>query len=93
MHRREFVTLLGGTAATWPIIARAQQPEPIKRIGVLMAIRESDPLRQSYVDALDNGLRAAGWIDGKNVQLDFRWAGADVGRIKQAAKEVIAGSS
>jgi putative ABC transport system substrate-binding protein len=90
MHRREFVTLLGGAAATWPIVARAQQPGPIKRIGVLMAIRENDPLRQSYVDALDNGLRAAGWIDGKNIQLDYRWAGADVARIKQTAREVIA---
>ena len=92
MHRRGFIRLLGGVAAACPIIARAQQPMPIRRIGVLMAIRDSDPLRQSYVDALDHGLRAAGWIDGKNIQLDFRWAGADVGRIKQAAKEVMAGS-
>ena len=92
MHRREFITLLGGAAAAWPVVARAQQSAPRKRIGVLMAIREDDPLRQSYVDALDNGLRAAGLIDGKNIQLDYRWAGADVGRIKQAAKEMVAGN-
>jgi putative tryptophan/tyrosine transport system substrate-binding protein len=89
MHRRKFLSFLGGGAA-WPLAAGAQQGEPARRLGVLMSIREDDPLRQSYADALESGLRVAGWIDGKTISLDYRWAGADVGRIKQAAKELVA---
>lgn len=90
MRRRDFITLLGRTAVIWPTVARAQHSGTIKRVGVLMAIREDDPLRPSYVDALESGLRSSGWIEGRNIQLDYRWAGADVGRIKQAAKEMVA---
>jgi putative ABC transport system substrate-binding protein len=88
MRRRNFLAVLGGII--WPIVASAQQGGPVRRVGVLMAIREGDPLRQRYVDALDEGLRSAGWIDGKNVQLVYRWAGADISQIEQAAKEVLA---
>jgi putative ABC transport system substrate-binding protein len=87
MRRRQFLAVLGGGAA-WPLVASAQQG---RRVGVLMAIRENDPLRSRYVEAFTGGLRASGWLDGKNIQLDYRWAGPDIDRIKQAAKEIVAG--
>jgi putative ABC transport system substrate-binding protein len=90
MRRRRFLVLLGGGTA-WPLVASAQQSNQARRVGVLMAIRENDLLRPSYVEAFTEGLRAAGWLDGKNIQLDYRWAGPDIDRIKQAAKEIIAG--
>lgn len=90
VRRRQFLTLLGG-GAVWPLVASAQQGDQGRRVGALMAIREDDPLRPLYAGALDDGLRAAGWIEGKNIQLDYRWAGPDVGQIKQAAKEIVAG--
>ena len=89
MRRRKFLFLLGG-GITWPLVASAQKGNQTQRVGVLMAIRQNDLLRPRYVEAFTEGLRAAGWLDGKNIQLDFRWAGPDIDRIKQAAKEIVA---
>jgi putative tryptophan/tyrosine transport system substrate-binding protein len=78
IQRREFITLLAG-AATWPLAARAQQSERIRRIGVLMNSAASDSTGQSYVGAFVQSLRKLGWVDGKNLHIDWRWhtGGAD----------------
>ena len=89
MRRREFITLVGGAAAAWPLAARAQQPERMRRLGILMAIAENDPEGQQRVAALVQGLRESGWTEGGNIHIDYRWAGADVGRIRSAAAELI----
>ena len=67
MKRRDFITLLGGAAAAWPVAARAQQPERMRRIGVLMAIAESDPEGQARVRAFHQAMNDLGWTDGRNV--------------------------
>src|SRR4029077_12664715 len=67
MRRREFIAILGG-AATWPLAAFGQQPERMRRIGVLMAHPESDPEFQDYVSAFRDGLRKLGWTEGRNIQ-------------------------
>ena len=77
MRRREFITLLGGAAA-WPLAARAQQGERMRRIGVLMTYAENDPEGQACVAAFSEGLQKLGWTDGRNMRIDYRWATADV---------------
>ena len=78
MKRREFITLLGGAAAAWPIGAGAQQPERIRRIGVFVNLAEGDREGQASVEAFQRGLREFGWVEGRNVQVDYRWSpGAD----------------
>src|SRR5215813_10781976 len=89
MKRREFITLLGGAAA-WPLAARAQQPERMRRIGVLMAFAESDHEAQSWVAAFRQELGQLGWTEGRNIEIDARWATADVESMKRFAKEVVA---
>ena len=82
MQRREFITLLGSAAAAWPFAARAQQPERIRRIVVLMSLAADDKEGRVRIDAFVQGLRELGWIDGRNVQIDIRWAaGGD--RVRQ----------
>jgi putative ABC transport system substrate-binding protein len=88
MRRREFIALLGGVAA-WPVAARAQ-PRRVRRIGALMGYAESDPEAQSLVAAFRNGLAASGWEVGRNLQIEFRWASADAGRIGDYARELVA---
>jgi putative ABC transport system substrate-binding protein len=91
MKRREFITLLGGAAATWPLAAPAQQPDRMRRIGVLMAHAESDPEFQAYVAAFREGLQNLGWVEGRNFRLDFRWGALDDAELrKRAAIELIA---
>jgi putative tryptophan/tyrosine transport system substrate-binding protein len=91
MRRREFVTLLGGSAAAWPLAARAQQPERVRRIGVLMAHAESDPEFRNYLDAFRQGLQARGWIEGRNIQIDTRWGALDDAELRQrSARELLA---
>jgi|SRR4029077_350759 putative tryptophan/tyrosine transport system substrate-binding protein len=91
MKRREFITLLGGAAATWPLAAHAQQPDRMRRIGVLMAHAESDPEFQAYVAAFREGLQNLGWVEGRNFRLDFRWGALDDAELrKRAAIELIA---
>ena len=73
-RRREFITLLGGAAAAWPLAARAQQAERMRRIGVLMNFAADDPESQARIAAFLQGLQQLGWTDGRNVRIDFRWA-------------------
>jgi hypothetical protein len=88
--RREFITLLGGAAA-WPVAARAQQPDRIPRIGVLMGVVESLPVYRANLGALREGLQALGWTDGRNVRIDTRWAApGNVEALQLGAKELVA---
>jgi ABC-type uncharacterized transport system substrate-binding protein len=90
MQRRKFITLIGGAAAAWPLAARAQQSERIRRIGVLMSLAESDPEAQARVAAFRKGLQAAGWPEGRNVRIDIRWAASDAALMQRFAKELVA---
>jgi putative ABC transport system substrate-binding protein len=89
MQRREFITLLGGAAA-WPIAANAQQADQVRRVGVLSNIAESDVEAQSMVAALHEELRTLGWVNGRNLQVDHRWAAGDPERATAFAKELVA---
>jgi ABC-type uncharacterized transport system substrate-binding protein len=89
MKRREFVTLLGGAAAAWPVAARGQQGERTRRIGVLMGYPEGDPQAQANANAFRQGLHSLGWIGGRNIRIDYRWAGADPEKARTLAKELI----
>jgi ABC-type uncharacterized transport system substrate-binding protein len=88
MKRREFITLLGGAAA-WPLAARAQQAERVRRIGLLMGVAD-DREGQARVTALKQGLQELGWTDGRNIQIETRFGGADAGRIRAHAAELVA---
>jgi putative ABC transport system substrate-binding protein len=88
VRRREFITLLGG-AATWPLAARAQQGQRMRRIGVLLGLDESDADARSWVTAFRQRLDALGWTDGHNARIDYRFAGADAGRIRAHATELV----
>jgi putative ABC transport system substrate-binding protein len=91
MQRREFITLIGGAAAVWPLAAQAQQPERMRRIGVLMAHTESDPEFQAYLGAFRDGLQKLGWSEGRNIRIDARWGALDDAELRQrSAKELIA---
>ena len=89
MRRREFITLLGGATA-WPIAARAQQPERMRRIGVLAPTAPDDAEAQTRFAALRQGLQRFGWIEGRNLQIDARWGAGDAGAIGSAATELAA---
>src|SRR5262245_46755315 len=89
MQRRGFITLLGGAAAAWPMAARAQQPERMRRIGVMMGYGETDSPAQSFVAAFVQRLRELGWTEGHNLRLDYRWAAGDVERIRAFARELV----
>jgi putative tryptophan/tyrosine transport system substrate-binding protein len=90
MKRREFITLLAGTAAAWPLAAHAQQRERMRSVGVLLNLAADDPMGQARVAAFVQGLQAAGWSDGRNVRIDTRWAAADPGNYRKYAAELIA---
>jgi len=77
MRRREFITLLGGTAATWPLAVRAQQSERVRSVGVLLAAAADDPEYQARLAAFTQALAQLGWSDGQNLRIDTRWATAD----------------
>jgi putative tryptophan/tyrosine transport system substrate-binding protein len=89
MKRRDFITLLGGAAA-WPVAALGQQGERLRRIGVLMAATPDDPEYQSRIRAFQQGLAALGWVDGRNVRIDARWAGTNADDIRKHAVELTA---
>src|ERR1700740_1620540 len=89
MQRREFITLLG-TVATWPIGASAEQADQVRRVGVLSNIAESDLEAQSTVAALHEELRKLGWVNGRNLQVDHRWAAGNPERAIAFAKELVA---
>src|SRR5262245_7741787 len=89
LRRREFITLLGGAAAAWPLAADAQQRERMRRIGVHMAGAESDSVQQPRLAAFLDGLKQLGWIDGRNVRIDIRWLGVGADRSRTYAAELV----
>ena len=88
--RREFITLLGGAAAAWPIVARAQQPERMRRIGMLLTLAADDPETKDGITVFQQQLQQAGWSDGRNVQIEYRVAEGDADRIVKNAAELVA---
>src|SRR5262247_3643558 len=88
-RRRTFITLIGGAAASWPIAARAQQGERVRRIGVLMSTAANDPLGQARIAAFLHGLQQLGWTDGRNVRIDTRWSGGNADEIRKHAAELV----
>src|SRR5262249_853038 len=90
LKRREFITLLGGAAAAWPLAARAQQPERMRRIGVLMPTGEDDAEGRARTAAFVDGLREVGLTEGRNVKLDYRWGGTNVEHLRTLASELVA---
>ena len=88
MKRRTFIAGLG-SAAAWPVVARAQQVERMRRIGVLMQWDENDPLRKSIVSAFTQALAGLGWTDGRNVRIDLRWYSDDSNRIRALGRELV----
>jgi putative ABC transport system substrate-binding protein len=91
VRRREFITLLGGGAAAWPVAARAQQPERVRRIGVFMPLAADDPIGQARIAALREGLEKLGWTEGRNIRIDTRWTSTgDVESMQRFAKELVA---
>jgi len=89
MRRREFITVLGGAAATWPLTAYAQQPDGVRRIGVLMPLAESDLANKRQLTAFVRQLEELGWAEGRNLRIDYRWAAGDADRIQVFAKELV----
>jgi len=90
MKRRDFITLLGGAAGAWPLAARAQQADRVRRFGVLMNLTADDPEASTRVTALAQGLQQLGWTDGRNVRIDYRWGAADADRSRRYAAELVA---
>jgi putative tryptophan/tyrosine transport system substrate-binding protein len=91
MRRREFIKVIAGSAAPWPLAARAQQPDRIRRLGILMSgVTEADVEGQARVAALRLGLLEHGWVEGRNLEVDYRWGGADLSRLRVFAAELTA---
>jgi putative ABC transport system substrate-binding protein len=90
MKRRKFITLIGGAAASWPLAARAQQPERMRRIGVLVRLAESDPEMQLWLTAFREGLEKLGWSEGRNVHFDYRFHPAGAEQDEASTKELLA---
>jgi putative tryptophan/tyrosine transport system substrate-binding protein len=89
MRRREFITLLGGAAAPWPLVARAQQRERRRRIGVLLPFVESDSDAKAQIAAFEDGLRKLGWEKDQNIAIDYRWAGSNQRLLQTDAGELV----
>src|SRR5712691_5787981 len=90
MRRRDFIKVTTAAAATWPLAARAQQPEQVRRIGVLMNVAADDPEAPARVGAFSQGLAELGWTIGRNARIDIRWGTADPERIRKYAAELVA---
>jgi putative ABC transport system substrate-binding protein len=90
MKRREFITLLGGAAVAWPLVARAQQPGPMRRIGVLMNGVADHPENPNYLPTFLQALRKLGWIDSQNVRIDYRWSAGNAEIARTFAAELVA---
>ena len=89
MRRREFIGLIGSAAASWPFAAGAEQPQQMRRIGMLITTREDDVEGQTRVALLRQGLKELGWIEGRNINVDYRWTGGDAARAKTDAAELV----
>jgi len=92
MRRRDFIIIVGGAAATWPLAARAQQAELTRRLGVLMPFEPQDPFGREIISALREGLKERGWADGRNIRIDERWIGGDDERRSIYAAELVRAS-
>ena len=90
MRRRDFITLLGNAAIAWPLAVRAQQSERVRRIGVLFSFAEDDPESMVRRAAFEQALRELGWINGGNLQIDYRWVGGDPELIRKFVPELVA---
>jgi putative ABC transport system substrate-binding protein len=91
MRRREFIALIGGAAAAWPLAGRTQQADRMRRMGVLMPLAADDPVGQARIAALREGLEKLGWIEGRNIRIDTRWmTTGDVESMQRFAKELVA---
>jgi len=90
MRRREFITLVSGAAAAWPLAARAQQIERVRRVGVLMVLAADDPESAARNAAFLQSLQQLGWTDGRNLQIDYRWGAGDSERIRKFAAQLVA---
>jgi putative ABC transport system substrate-binding protein len=88
--RRKFIAALGGTTLAWPLAARAQQADRMRRVGVLMNVAADDPEGQARLAAFLQGLQELGWTDGRNVRFDYRWAADDADRYRTYAAELVA---
>ena len=88
MKRRTFIAGLG-SAVAWPVVARAQQGDRIRRIGVLMPFDENDPEGKPRISGFTQALADLGWTDGRNVRMDVRWGGGDINRIQALAQELV----
>jgi putative tryptophan/tyrosine transport system substrate-binding protein len=89
MRRREFITLLGGAAAAWPHVARAQQTNRVRRVGALIGGSENDQSSRRYAAAFREGLAKLGWMEGRNLQVNFHFAADDLDRIRASAAEIV----
>jgi putative ABC transport system substrate-binding protein len=89
LKRRDFITLLAGAAAAWPLAARAQRGGRMRRVGVLMGYAQGDPSAQSFFAGFAQSLQELGWTVGQNVSIEDRWAGGDINRIQKFAKELV----
>jgi putative ABC transport system substrate-binding protein len=90
IERREFITLLGGAAATWPLAARAQQSDRVRRIGVLLPWATDDPEAKVRITSFLKQLRELGWTDGSEVRIDLRWSAEDAAETRKHAAELVA---
>ena len=89
MRRRELITLLGGVAVGWPLAARAQQPDQLRRIGALYGMAETDLEARAWDASFRKRLAELGWMDGRNIRIEDRWTGGSVDRTKQFANELV----
>jgi ABC-type uncharacterized transport system substrate-binding protein len=89
MQRRDFIKVIAGSAAAWPLAARAQQPDRMRRIGVLMARAANDPEGQKQAAALQRGIEDLGWSPGRNVKIEYRWPAGDASRAQALATELV----
>lgn len=89
MRRREFISLFGGAAAIWPLALHAQQDQRPRRIGMLMTMAEGEPEAQARLTAFRAGLREKGWVEGRNIQIDYRFAAGEPERVGSAAKDLV----
>jgi putative tryptophan/tyrosine transport system substrate-binding protein len=89
MRRREFIAVLGGATVPWPLAARAQQPRPMRRVGVLMNGAATEATPQAFVATFVQGLRQLGWIEGQNLRIDIRWSAGDAQLARIYAAQLI----
>src|SRR6516165_5998375 len=89
MRRRHFIKVIAGSAITWPLSARAQQPGRVRRVGVLMSTASDDSVGQAYSAAFAQGLQQLGWEIGSNIRIDYRWGSGDTERFRKYAAELV----